>query len=361
MSTRSGLLIALAVWLLAGHWVAATAVTATAQAGAPGTADIPVLATFQVQQNEKNGTPLASGAIHGVRRIDGGTVLYFSVGFPAKHAFNVSFFGVTRQIHPDDRFGPGGLWGKQFLIDPVGKHAYTSLVKQENGDCLCSIPMATRDEAGKLFVLYEVLPPLPPETRTVHVGVGFNTILESVPVQEGAMTPEVDPNQPILLGQGWPRIDLAEVAAAPDKEKSILPLETRVSDLERRATTVESADSVSIELASDVLFPIDSADLTPTAQETIARAAATINQRAKGGTISVVGHTDDTGSDAHNDSLSQRRAASVRQALEPLVNVPGVTYAVDGKGEREPLEPNATEDGRRANRRVAITFAPKEA
>lgn len=41
------------------------------------------------------------------------------------------------------------------------------------------------------------------------------------------------------------------------------------------------------------------------------------------------------------------------------MKVPGVTYFVEGKGEREPVETNSTEEGRRTNRRVAITFSPK--
>ncbi|MBW3555397.1 MAG: OmpA family protein, partial [Actinobacteria bacterium] len=272
----------------------------------------------------------------------------------------MNFLATRRSPQTSDRFGPDGSWATPFLVDPVGRRAYTGLVKQEFGDCVCSSLRATADEPGKLFVLYVVVPPLPPETKAVYVGVGFDTVVGEIPVQDGAMTPEVEPTGPILLGDGWPRIDLAAVAAAHDRERSIFDLETRVSDLARQVTTVEAADAVSLELASDVLFPIDSAQLTPAAQETITSAAATINQRARGGTISVVGHTDDTGSDAYNDTLSRQRADSVRRALEPLVTVPGVTYSVDGKGEREPVDTNATESGRRSNRRVAVTFTPKD-
>ncbi len=357
MSSPRCLAIGLTLWLMASGLVVPG--EAGAKIRVPGTPALPVLATFEVHQYEMSEEPVAFGAVHGVRRIEGGTVLYFSLGFPKDRGTNVRFLGTTRRVTPNDRWGIQGIWATQFLVDPVGKHAYTTLVKEENGDCLCSIPEATEDQSGKLYVLYAVLPPLPPETRTVHVGLGFDTIVQAIPVQDGVLTPEVDPNRPILVGQGWPRIDLAAVAAAPDKERSISPLETRVSDLARQVTTVESPGTVSLELASDVLFALDSADLTPAAQDTIARAAATINQRARGGTISVVGHTDDSGSDAYNDRLSQQRAAAVRQALEPLVKVPGVTYVVEGKGEREPVETNSTEEGRRTNRRVAITFGPK--
>ncbi len=85
-----------------------------------------------------------------------------------------------------------------------------------------------------------------------------------------------------------------------------------------------------------------------------------MNGRAKAGTISVIGHTDDTGPDSRNDPLSQQRAQAVRGALEPLVKVAGVRFEVGGRGEREPIADNGTDEGRQANRRVTVTFAASQ-
>jgi len=70
--------------------------------------------------------------------------------------------------------------------------------------------------------------------------------------------------------------------------------------------------------------------------------------------ILIVGHTDNQGADAYNVDLSKRRAASVRRWLEDHDVRKGAIY-VDGKGFREPVASNATEAGRRQNRRVEFS------
>jgi OOP family OmpA-OmpF porin len=77
--------------------------------------------------------------------------------------------------------------------------------------------------------------------------------------------------------------------------------------------------------------------------------------------LQVVGHTDTVGSDASNQVLSEDRAASVVAALQP--QLPGVTLNAEGRGERELVAAETTEDGqddpagRALNRRVTITPA----
>jgi outer membrane protein OmpA-like peptidoglycan-associated protein len=69
--------------------------------------------------------------------------------------------------------------------------------------------------------------------------------------------------------------------------------------------------------------------------------------------IEIVGHTDNTGSDAYNQALSERRA----EAVKAWVVAQGVNPALittSGKGESEPADDNSTAEGRRNNRRVVI-------
>jgi outer membrane protein OmpA-like peptidoglycan-associated protein len=70
-------------------------------------------------------------------------------------------------------------------------------------------------------------------------------------------------------------------------------------------------------------------------------------------TLTVVGHTDSTGTASHNQRLSEQRALSVAQYLEQR-RVNGMRLATTGKGETQPIASNATETGRQANRRVEI-------
>lgn len=333
----------------------------TAPAQPKGTDDVPVRGTIAIHQSRQSGGPVAVGAIHGVRRIKDATVLYFSVGFPAGPGGSVSFIGTRRSVQPGDRWGTSAGWPTPYVVDLPGRNVYTAIVTEENGDCVCSSLRATENVSGRMFVLYEVLPALPPEVKTVSVAFGFDTLVHDVPVEDGELTPTVDAAAPIVLGDGWPRIDMAAVATAPAKERSIYPLETQVQDVATQVTTVETPKEVSLELASDVLFALDSAVLTPAAQKTIAAAADTVNRRARGGVIAVVGHTDSTGPDSRNDPLSQERAEAVRGALAPLVQVSGVSYQVSGRGEREPVDDNGTDAGRQRNRRVTVTFTSRGA
>ena len=96
-----------------------------------------------------------------------------------------------------------------------------------------------------------------------------------------------------------------------------------------------------IRLPGDVLFAFGSAELTPAAREAIAAVDDEIGDGT--GTVTIEGHTDAIGSDADNQALSERRAASVRVALEAELG-PG-RYSVVGLGETKPVAPNSRPDG----------------
>lgn len=68
-------------------------------------------------------------------------------------------------------------------------------------------------------------------------------------------------------------------------------------------------------------------------------------------TVEIEGHTDSYGSDAYNQNLSERRAASVKQELVSQ-GVKGNRLSTIGFGESKPVESNATDEGRAYNRRV---------
>ena len=71
------------------------------------------------------------------------------------------------------------------------------------------------------------------------------------------------------------------------------------------------------------------------------------------GTLRIEGHTDNTGSSAINDSLSQRRAEAVRNALIQR-GVQAARLVAEGYGSREPKASNASVSGRALNRRIEI-------
>jgi outer membrane protein OmpA-like peptidoglycan-associated protein len=124
-------------------------------------------------------------------------------------------------------------------------------------------------------------------------------------------------------------------------------------------TTVERIDEnmLLVHFDSDVLFAIDSSELTAQSREMLDQAAAVFEEYPKTAIISQ-GHTDSTGSDEHNQALSERRAASVRYYLMDG-GVDGARIAAMGYGESHPVADNGTEEGRRLNRRVDLLLKAK--
>jgi outer membrane protein OmpA-like peptidoglycan-associated protein len=74
--------------------------------------------------------------------------------------------------------------------------------------------------------------------------------------------------------------------------------------------------------------------------------------------VRIIGHTDNVGSDALNNTLSVNRAQSARDYLVGR-GVSSSRISIDGRGEREPLADNATESGRARNRRIEIFLAER--
>ena len=105
---------------------------------------------------------------------------------------------------------------------------------------------------------------------------------------------------------------------------------------------------------TDVLFELEQSTLRPQADSVIAQASRYLNQNP--GRVAVIeGHTDATGEADYNVSLSQARAASVRDAL--LANgVPASRIQTGAYGETRPVATNSTLEGRQQNRRVEIIF-----
>ncbi|HWP67644.1 MAG TPA: OmpA family protein [Candidatus Limnocylindria bacterium] len=126
--------------------------------------------------------------------------------------------------------------------------------------------------------------------------------------------------------------------------------------LDRQDRIERRGEEIYMSLASDILFTTGSAALQPGADDKLQDIAGVMQQYPRT-IIDIVGHTDSVGSESMNQVLSERRAASVRDAL--------VRYGVSpqrimtrGAGELRPLADNSTPEGRARNRRVDITIRP---
>ncbi len=115
-------------------------------------------------------------------------------------------------------------------------------------------------------------------------------------------------------------------------------------------------DRIKLTMPSAVTFATNSATLSGAAMDSLNRAAETLVQYPET-TITVAGHTDNTGNDSINQPLSERRAQSVADYLSRR----GVDYSrlrTVGYGSRQPVASNGTEVGRSENRRVEIIINP---
>lgn len=111
-----------------------------------------------------------------------------------------------------------------------------------------------------------------------------------------------------------------------------------------------------VTLRSDLAFGFNSARLSAKAEAAIARVARQVRRADLAGRIYVEGYTDDLGSAAYGQVLSQRRADAVSTYLQSLLVGTRVSIVSIGHGESDPVADNATAAGRRANRRVTITL-----
>jgi outer membrane protein OmpA-like peptidoglycan-associated protein len=118
----------------------------------------------------------------------------------------------------------------------------------------------------------------------------------------------------------------------------------------------QTADNqLKLDIPSDVSFDTGRYDIKPNLRPILDRFATTLNQNPVT-TVSIIGHTDSTGSDAINNPLSVNRAASTRDYLVAR-GVASNRISIDGRGSREPFADNNTAGGRSMNRRVEIFVA----
>jgi len=107
-------------------------------------------------------------------------------------------------------------------------------------------------------------------------------------------------------------------------------------------------------LAAGANFGFDKDSLTDNAQQQLSSFAATVrNSNINPSSVSVIGHTDSTGPESYNQTLSERRANSVASYLSTQ-GIDRAAMQVSGKGESQPVASNKTREGRAQNRRVDI-------
>ncbi|MQA98168.1 MAG: OmpA family protein [Streptosporangiales bacterium] len=210
--------------------------------------------------------------------------------------------------------------------------------------CVCSIyDDDVTIEPGKSQEFFASFPA--PSSPAVTLFVSNTPPFQAIPIgdKEGPVTPP-------------PGQEARDASKLQLGDPRVLPIVGFAEAIDGSKEEVEDDKQVEVRLSADVLFALNKADLSPKAQTVLKDVAARIDA-SKATTVKVDGYTDSSGNDAINIPLSKRRAEAVRNALSELVTKSGVNYTVAGHGSADPVASNDTEENRKRNRRVTVTFA----
>ena len=135
--------------------------------------------------------------------------------------------------------------------------------------------------------------------------------------------------------------------------------ETLAEELDN-ATIERVGEGILVTFDSGILFGFDSSNLQAAARNNLSSLARVLAEDSGDYELLVAGHTDDSGPEAYNQRLSERRAAAASDFLATQ-GLPGSQIRIQGLGEMEPVASNESPAGQEANRRVEVAiFASAE-
>ncbi len=137
-------------------------------------------------------------------------------------------------------------------------------------------------------------------------------------------------------------------------DKQAAEIENTIPD----AKVERVGEGIVVEFSSNVLFGFDKAEVTGEAQQTLDKLVDVLNKYPDTD-IELQGHTDDTGSDSYNLTLSEKRARAVDNYIERK-GIPAKRIKIKGFGETIPKYDNSTDSGRAQNRRVEFLITANE-
>jgi outer membrane protein OmpA-like peptidoglycan-associated protein len=159
-------------------------------------------------------------------------------------------------------------------------------------------------------------------------------------------------NQRILAAAGGGAAIGGGIGFYMDNQEAKLRQKLRNSGV----SVVREGDNISLVMPGNITFESNSGAIKSEFYEVLDSVAIVINEFDKT-RVAVSGHTDSTGSDSYNQTLSEKRANSVSDYLRSQQVLADRLDAI-GFGERQPIADNTTTTGRQINRRVEITLMP---
>ena len=162
----------------------------------------------------------------------------------------------------------------------------------------------------------------------------------------------VDRRQRALIGAGVGALAGGAVGYYMDQQEAKLRAELAGTGV----SVTRMGDNITLNMPGNVTFATDSSDLSPAFFEVLNSVGKVLKEFDQT-VVEVAGHTDSTGTEDYNQSLSERRAASVSQYFSAR-GIAQQRLMTVGMGELRPVADNGSAAGRQANRRVEITMVP---
>ncbi len=241
---------------------------------------------------------------------------------------------------PNRGSAPARRFASSYVIDSASRRKF-EVARDKAGNPLSSESIELGPSAagetlapGAALNLWAKVPAPADSVKTVSVYAALAPPFDSVPIS----------------GSGSGSADGGSAVAG-----AVVGLDAALKSLGARVTDAE----IRIDLAADVLFDFDKADIKKEAEPSLQNVATVLKANA-GARVSIGGHTDGRGADDYNQKLSEARAASVKQWLVANAQVNGPNVTTRGWGKTKPVAPNAKPngaddpEGRAKNRRVEI-------
>ena len=162
----------------------------------------------------------------------------------------------------------------------------------------------------------------------------------------------VERRQRALIGAGVGALAGGAIGNYQDRQEAKLRAELEGTGV----SVTRIGDNITLNMPGNVTFATNSSDLSPAFFDVLNSVGKVLKEFDKT-VVEVAGHTDNTGSESYNQSLSERRAGSVSTYLRGQ-GINDQRLITVGMGELRPVADNNTADGRQANRRVEITMVP---